>query len=644
MICTVTSSDPRRVTDEWGIDVTWIDASEQVRQVPVDTLAEVRETVGVPPPDLDMSGPLVTRPGLRVDRSKSGSAGGVAAAQAVVECEDGAERPIAVGRPLPDDFPLGYHWLRTADGSRRRLIVSPGRCWLPDGWRAWGWALQLYATRSSQSWGIGDLCDLRSVRQWSESLGAGFLLVNPLHAVAPTFPQEPSPYFPVTRRFRNPLYLRVGDVPGADRPEVADAVAAADRRGRALNDESLVDRDGAWRLKWDVLRQIFDAGADRAAFEAWRIDRSRSLEDFCRWMAIAVEHGGDWRTWDEPLRDPGSAAVEQYATDHRDEVDFQAWLQWALDIQLRQATGDLSVLQDLPIGVDGGGADAWVWQDCLAQGVTVGAPPDLYSSLGQDWGSPPFVPWRLQARDYEPFIQAIRATMAGAGGLRIDHVMGLFRLWWVPAGRTPAEGAYVRYPSADLVDIVALESHRLRAVVVGEDLGTVERGVREQMSEQNLLSYRLLYFEQDRPSRWPGKSMAAVTTHDLPTIAGLWGDVDTDDRREHTDEDEDGLARQRSDLLAALIDRGGVDQGLSADDAIVASYEALTQAPSTLLSATIDDAVAAQRRPNIPGSVDRENWKIPLPVRIDDLPRHPLAGRVAKTLRAGLERPDSRGE
>jgi 4-alpha-glucanotransferase len=197
MICSVNSPDPRTATDEWGIDVAWIDARDEVKPVPTESLAELRAVIGEPPPDLDDTAPLVTRPGLRPDRAAPTSqplgAAAIPTEPAVVECEDGEEREIDVGQRLPPDFPLGYHWLRTADGRRRRLIVSPGKCWLPDGWRAWGWALQLYATRSRSSWGMGDLGDLRRVREWSESLDAGFLLVNPLHAVAPTFPQEASP-------------------------------------------------------------------------------------------------------------------------------------------------------------------------------------------------------------------------------------------------------------------------------------------------------------------------------------------------------------------------------------------------------------------------------------------------------------------
>jgi 4-alpha-glucanotransferase len=293
----------------------------------------------------------------------------------------------------------------------------------------------------------------------------------------------------------------------------------------------------------------------------------------------------------------------------------------------------MTVIQDLPIGVAGGGADAWAWQEILAEGVSVGAPPDAFNSQGQDWGSPPLNPWRLRDADYEPFIQSIRATMAGAGGLRIDHVMGLFRLWWVPAGGSAAEGAYVRYPADDLLDIVALESHRAQALVVGEDLGTVEDGVREAMAEHGILSYRLLWFEDDDPADWPAEAMAAVSTHDLPTVAGLWSGSDLAEQRERGNGTDEELERGRKSLLDHLP---GVPEGASAEEAVEHAYRLLRRAPSLLLSATLDDAVAEERRPNMPGTTDRPNWSLPLPVPVEDLPGHPLVQGVARTLAEGL--------
>ena len=281
----------------------------------------------------------------------------------------------------------------------------------------------------------------------------------------------------------------------------------------------------------------------------------------------------------------------------------------------------------------GGGADAWAWQDVLASGVSVGAPPDAFNSSGQDWGSPPLVPWRLQAADYEPFVQSIRATMAGAGGLRVDHVMGLFRLWWVPADGSAAEGAYVRYPHEDLLDIVALESHRAQAIVVGEDLGTVEEGVREAMAEHGVLSYRLLWFEDDEPAAWPTEAMAAITTHDLPTVAGLWTGADMAEQREHGTGTDEELERGRTSLLEHLSD---VPEGASPAEAVEAAHARLATAPSVLLSATLDDALAVERRPNMPGADDRPNWRLPLPVPVEALAGHAGVQTVARVLAEGV--------
>jgi 4-alpha-glucanotransferase len=605
-----------RTTDEWGIDARWLDAHDEEHEVGQETIERLREVVGTPPADLEERAPIVARPGdvLEVDRAE-------------VILEDGSTRHV--DGELDEDFPLGYHWLQAPGGQRRRLIVTPGRCWQPE--RTWGWAVQLYATRSRGSWGIGDLADLRAVREMAAGQGAGFVLINPLHAVAPTSQQEDSPYLPATRRFRNPLYLRVPEVPGAS------AVDVEDDAGRALSEAALVDRDAIWARKRAVLRRVFDAtGRDDPAFPDWWWHQGQKLQDWATWCAIADAHGPDWHDWPEGLRDPHSEAVGRFVAEHERDVAFHAWLQWALHLQLERATEGMTVIQDLPIGVAGGGADAWTWQDVLAQGVSVGAPPDAFNSQGQDWGSPPLVPWRLRLADYEPFVQSIRATMAGAGGLRIDHVMGLFRLWWVPADGSPADGAYVRYPAEDLLGIVALESSRARALVVGEDLGTVEDGVREAMAEHGVLSYRLLWFEEDEPAQWPVESMAAVTTHDLPTVAGLWSGADLAEQLEHGTGTDEELESARTELMGRVP---GVRPDAEPETAVRTAHEALASAPSLLLSATLEDAVADGRRPNMPGTTDRPNWSLPLPVLVEDLPGHPLLQTVARTLAEGTARP-----
>jgi 4-alpha-glucanotransferase len=622
----VTSQQPPpRETDRWGIDHVWVDAGDEIRSVSEQTVARLREAIGEPPGDLEARAPVVTRPGAYL----GAALGGPGATPTEVVCEDGGTRRLET-TTLPRDFPLGYHRIRTPHGHDRLLVVSPGRCWLPEGWRAWGWTVQLYATRSRQSWGIGDLADLRAVREWAESAGAGFLLVNPLHAVAPTTPQEASPYLPATRRFRNPLYLRVEEAPES-RAE----------RGRALGAGRLIDRDAVWRLKRDALEQLYrGGGADDPEFARWRDAQGSALQEFALWCALADEHGPDWRAWDADLHDPrgpaAAAAVERYG----ERVRFHAWLQWLLDVQLRSATGDLTVIQDLPIGVDGGGADAWAWQHTLAGGVSVGAPPDLFNQAGQDWGSPPLTPWRLRAAEYQPFIESVRATMAGAGGIRIDHVMGLFRLWWVPAGVGPADGAYVRYPSEEMLDIVALESHRARAIVVGEDLGTVEPGVREALDAHDILSYRLLWFEQDDPEEWPAKSMAAVTTHDLPTVAGLWSGADVTEQARYLDVPRAELERGRDELLGRLKS-ADLPSSAPPAQAVEAAHRLLARAPSVLLAATLEDAVAEEQRPNLPGVVERPNWCLSLPVTVEDLPAHPTAAAVAQTLDAAVRSPQS---
>ncbi|MCK2215754.1 4-alpha-glucanotransferase [Actinomadura sp. ATCC 31491] len=543
--------------------------------------------------------------------------------------EDGAE--LRVTDALPPDLPFGYHTLRRpGDDTPHLLIVSPGRCRPPDR-RAWGWAVQLYAARSRTSWGVGDLADLRRLAGWAAGRGAGFLLVNPLHATAPVTPVQPSPYYPASRRFHSPLYLRVEDVPGA--AGVLDEETIA--RGRALNDLPELDRDATWRLKLAALERVWESGPPGEEFELWRAGKGAGLEEFATWCVLAERHGPSWRAWPAGYRRPDGPAVARFARDHAPRVRFHAWLQWLTERQLATAAAGLPVIQDLPVGVDPDGADAWSWQDLLAQGVSVGAPGDEFNAAGQDWGLPPFVPWKLRQAGYRPFIDSVRATIAASGGLRIDHVMGLFRLWWIPSGASAAQGAYVRYPAGDLLDIVALESHRAGAPVIGEDLGTVEPGVRETLAERGLLSYRLLWFEQDDPAAWPESAMAAVTTHDLPTVAGLWTGSDlAEQRRLGLRPNEDGSRA----LRAALAAHGGLEPDADAAHAVLSAYRLLAKAPSLLLSATLDDALAVPERPNIPGAdALRPNWRLPLPVPLEDLETLPLPRELGEILRAAVD-------
>jgi 4-alpha-glucanotransferase len=606
--------------DAWGVHQHWTDAAKKPQKVADATVSALRAVIGEPPPDLDERAPIVVRPGQDTGLGR-----------VEVRCEDGSTR--TVDGALPEDFPLGYHEVDGPAGASRRLIVSPGRCWLPDDWRAWGWTVQLYAARSSRSWGIGDLADLRTLREWAAAEGAGFLLVNPLHAVGAGFPQESSPYLPATRRFRNPVYLRPDEVQGADRVDLG----RFEERRRALNEAPLIDRDAVWELKREALQEVFEATELPDEFVAWRAAQGEPLEQFARWSVLSAEHGADWHAWPDELQQP-SVSVGNAA-----DVTFHAWLQWLLDLALHDASGDLTVIQDLPIGVSGGGADAWVWQDQLAAGVRVGAPPDVFNAAGQDWGSPPLIPWRMRASGYDAFIETIRSTIAGGGGLRIDHVMGLFRLWWVPEGRGPADGAYVRYPSEDLMDIVALESHRAEALVVGEDLGTVEPGVREALAEHNILSYRLLWFEEEEPDAWPVAALAGVSTHDLPTVAGLWTGADVADQQKYVDTDPIELERGRREMLGRLDPDGVLESSTSpvstasTEDAVLLAYRTLARAPSVLLSATLEDAIADERRPNLPAVTERPNWSIPLAVHVEDLRGHRLAAEVAQTLRKAVK-------
>jgi len=462
-----TPPDPRQ-TDAWGIDRYYQDAFGDWKQTPEETrhaiMSAMEADLDGPPPDADAP-VLFLRPGRPACLIQAGK----------LVLESGEE--LEVEGTLPSNLPFGYHMLQTRDAeSPIRVIVSPERCYLPEDLHIWGWSLQLYALRSQRSQGIGDLADLRRFAQWSaDELGAGVLMINPLHAAAPVVPQQASPYYPSSRRYRNPLYIAVDEV------ESAGEVAVA--RGKRL-----IDRDAVFVAKMAALEQAWKSGAQTGeAFDEYLRREGRDLEAFATWCALAEKFGGGWQNWPAEYHDPKSSEVRRFFTENIDRVRFHCWLQWLVDCQLAKSSLALALMQDLPIGVDPGGADAWMYQNVFARGVSVGAPPDKFNTQGQEWGLPPFVPWKLRAAGYEPFIQTIRATLRHAGGLRIDHVLGLFRLFWVPQGLGPARGAYVRYNADEMLAIVALESHRASAFVAGEDLGTVEAGVSEKLQRNGIL-------------------------------------------------------------------------------------------------------------------------------------------------------------
>ena len=614
----------------WGVQSGYHDDRGRWHDVPQASIDAVLAAMGAgrrlpPPPASAPPGP--DNPVLVVTEAEQPELAG----RWSLRTEDGAD--LAVEGTLPADLPLGYHWLTAEDGGvTARLVVAPAACHLPPELRTWGWAVQLYAARSRASWGMGDLADLTRLGRWSAGQGAGMAMINPLHAVLSTGPQQASPYSPSSRCWRNPLYLRVEDVPGAVglAPELESLAAA----GRALNDDRLIDRDAVWRLKSAALEQLWArflaAGGDRS-FDRFCDEEGPSLAAYATFSALTERHGVPWTEWPAGLRDPDSPEVTAFVASERDRVRYHQWLQWLVDGQLRRAAAAIDVVQDLAIGVDPAGADTWLWQDCFALDMRVGAPPDEFSAAGQDWGLPPFDPWRLRAAAYEPFVATVRGLLRHGGGVRIDHVMGLFRLFWVPLGSTPAEGAYVEYPWRDLLGILALESHRAGAWVVGEDLGTMEHYVREELAARKVLSYRLVWFEEEPPPCFPDQAMAAVTTHDLPTVAGLWTGSDLEEQ-ERLDLKPNVESTQA--IRGRLREWTGVDDQAPVDEVVRRTYELLGRAPSQVVAATLDDALCVPERPNLPGTTagQRPNWCLALPVPLDELEGDPQVTGVAAAL------------
>jgi 4-alpha-glucanotransferase len=575
---------------------------------------------------------------------------------------------------LPGDLPLGYHRVHLRSGDQEAsaaLIVTPGWLGLPErlgGRRIWGLATQLYSVRSRQSWGVGDLTDLTDLAVWSASAhGGGYVLVNPLHAAAPTKPMEPSPYLPTSRRFVNPLYLRVEAIPEfaylRKRRRVWRLRDDVQRHAAALD---AIDRDTAWAAKRAALEQVYrverTAGRE-LAYTAFCAREGSALDDFAAWCALAEEYGGDWHQWPASLQHPGADGVAEFVAEHSEAVDFHRWLQWQLDEQLAAAQSHavaagmpLGIMHDLAVGVHPDGADAWALQDVLAVGVAAGAPPDEFNQLGQDWSQPPWRPDRLAEQEYQPFRALIRAVLRHAGGVRIDHIIGLFRLWWIPQGQAPTQGTYVRYDHEAMIGIVALEAYRAAALVVGEDLGTVEPWVRDYLRDRGVLGTSILWFELVRDGgsggplpaeRWREYCLSSVTTHDLPPTAGyLEGEQvrlrDSLGLLTRPVEEELAAAEaERAAWVAELHRVGLLAKHADVEHTVLALYQYLGRTPSRLLGVALTDAVGDRRTQNQPGTTDEyPNWRVPLsgpdgePVMLEDVFDDPRAIALADAMHA----------
>ncbi|MPY36589.1 4-alpha-glucanotransferase, partial [Streptomyces adustus] len=475
---------------------------------------------------------------------------------------------------------------------------------------------------------------------------------------------DPSPYRPSSRRFPDPVHLRVEDVPEFAHVEDRERVRALLDRAARLRETVLekgawIDRDAVWELKREALELVraVPLGPGRqAAYRDFLAEQGEALRDHATWYALAEVHGPDWSRWPGGLRDPRSVDTARARVELMDRVDFHSRLAWLTDTQLtdaqrtaREAGMPVGLVHDLAVGVHPGGADAWAQQEYFAAGMSVGAPPDAFNARGQDWGLPPWRPDRLAESGYAPYRHLLRALFRYAGALRIDHVMGLFRLWWVPQGLPPTEGTYVRYDAEAMLAVLVLEASRAGAVVIGEDLGTVEPGVREALRERGVLGTSVLWFERDwdgdgrplPPERWRPDCLATATTHDLPpTASRLSGDhVELRDRLGLSTRP---LAQERAEAAAdtgewlALLTRLGLlsdadaDVGTTEEAEVQAVHRFLLRTPARLIGVWLPDGVGDRRPQNLPGTWDQyPNWRLPIadpegrPVTLEELAASP---------------------
>lgn len=596
---------------------------------------------------------------------------------------------LKLSLPVPGDLAEGYYdltfsirgagWEKTGT---THLAVSPGQSWVPplldQGARLWGLNVPLYALRSLHNWGIGDFADLRAATTWAQELGASFVGVNPLHAPQSGADADPSPYCPTSRLFLNFLYVDLESVPEMqDAPEARELMASPEFQAELdrLRNSPLVAYPAVRRLKRKFLHLLFGAFAQGHGLpEAPRTPRGRefarfvaqggeALRNFSLFQAL-IDHQQekDWRRWPKNLQRPDIPAVAAFAREHQRDLAFYQYVQWLAAGQRQEVWEEatraglpFTLYQDLALGAAPDGFETWGYPGLFARGAALGAPPDAFNLKGQDWGLPPLIPKSLEESGYHLFIDTLRANLPPGGIIRLDHVMGLFRLYWIPEGRDPREGAYVRYPARDLLGLLALESQRRGTLVIGEDLGTVPSSVRRELTHSRIFSYRVFYFERKwegdhhltAPEDYPRQALACATTHDLPTLAGYWEGRDLDLKNrlnlypspQLAEQDAASRTQDRLLLIKALMQQGLLPPNFSpplhrCPEEIrrgVLAYLGRSQA--ALVETRLEDLLGLTAQQNLPGTSDQHpNWRQKIFQPLEDLRRNPEVIRLAKTL------------
>jgi (1->4)-alpha-D-glucan 1-alpha-D-glucosylmutase len=565
----------------------------------------------------------------------------------------------------------------------RLRAAGAERCFLPDAIagarRAWGFAVPLYAVRSARNWGIGDFTDLGVLVELAAANGAALVGVNPLHRLFADRPEQASPYSPSDRTALNPLYLDIEAI-----PEFADCAPARARvqstgfaaKLATMRAAPMIDYAGVAAAKQAILELLFDAfcarelaaGTPRAqafrAFQSGDGAGARTLAIFATLRAVRAAAGlcVDWRGWPAELRDPSGPAVAAFAASHRDAIERHEYVEWCARAQLaavaaRARSLSIGLYLDVAVGADPGGAEAWRNAALTVHDVAIGAPPDEFNPLGQDWGLVPLAPRRLADAGFAPIAAMLGAAMRDAGAVRIDHVMGLVRQFWIPRGATPADGAYVRFPRDALFDVVARESARARCVVIGEDLGTLPADLPAALAARAILSYRVMYFERDadgafrRAADYPRDALVAATTHDLATVAGWWQGDDLALRERlglfATPSAGDAERRRRRDdrrrLYARLAAEGFLPGAPCGDmpDAMtpelaLAVHRFIAATPSRIAVVQADDVLGMREQINVPSTSEaiNPNWRRKLSLPIEDWPGDPRFVRTFAALRA----------